>query len=242
MRAAFGLSTAIVVTTTEDSGVSVRQQVGRIAARYVTEIIEEGDVVGLACSRTLFDMTRALGGLPMVTVVQLTGVYTGGVEENSVERVRRMASMAHGPVYPIYAPLVVDDATTARGLRNQPQVADAMKQYRHLTKALVAIGSWDPPDSLLYDSLPKSARAALRKKGARAECCARLVDGDGNSVPDLVSEVIAITAEELRKVPEVIAVAAGTGKTEAIRAVLTGGFVNALVTDAAVARGLLADA
>lgn len=241
LRSAFGLHDAIVVATGEDEGTAVRSQVGRVAATYLTEIIEEGDVIGLACSRTLHDMARALTELPKVTVVQLTGAHPGGVEENSVEIVRRVASIARGPAFPIYAPLVVDDAATARSLRNQPQVADAMKRYPDLTKAIVAIGSWEPAESLVRASLPKAEGAALRKRGVRAEVCARLMDDEGNSLPDLADRVIAITAEELRRVPEVIAVAAGTAKAQAIRAVLKGGFVTSLVTDAGAARVLLED-
>lgn len=241
LRSRFDLADAIVVAT-DEQGPSLRSHVGRLAANFLTEVIEEGDVVGLACSRTLHEMTNALSDLPKVTVVQLTGVHPGGVEENSVELVRRVASLARGPAFPIYAPLVVDDAAAARSLRNQPQIADAMKRYRDLTKAVVAIGSWEPPESLVRDSLPKREGAALRKRGVRAEVCARLLDDEGKPLSDLADRVIAISIEELRRVPEVIAVAAGTQKTEAIRAVLKGGFVTALVTDADVARALLKEA
>jgi DNA-binding transcriptional regulator LsrR (DeoR family) len=242
LRARYGLREAIVVGTVDESEGSIRQHVGRLAADYLTEVIEEGDVIGLACSRTLHAMTLALTALPKVTVVQLTGVHPGGVEENSVELVRRVASIARGPAYPIYAPLVVSDPATTRGLRRQPQVADAMQRYRDLTKAVVAIGSWDPPASLVRDSLPKSEGEALRKRGVRAEVCARLLDDDGRSVTDLADRVIAISVEQLRQVPEVIAVAGGAMKSAAIRAVLKAGFVTALVTDAGVARALLQEA
>jgi len=222
LRERFGLRDAIVVAVPDEPDRSIRDQVGR-----------------LACSRTLHEMTRALTELPTITVVQLTGVYPGGVEENSVELVRRVASIAGGSAYPIYAPLVVDDAATARSLRNQPQVADAMRRYRDLTKAIVAIGSWEPAVSLVRDSLPDAEGEALRARGVRAEVCARLLDDDGNALPDLADRVIAITLEELRQVPEVVAVAAGAAKTEAVRAVLNAGFVTAIVTDAGIARALL---
>jgi DNA-binding transcriptional regulator LsrR (DeoR family) len=239
VRAAYGLREAIVLAMADESEDSLRRHLGRLAADYLAEVIDEGDVIGLACSRTLHAMTVALTELPKVTVVQLTGVHPGGVEENSVELVRRVASIARGPAYPIYAPLVVSNDATGRALRRQPQVADAMRLYRDLTKAVVAIGSWDPPVSLVRDSLTKSEGAALRKRGVRAEVCARLLDDGGEPVTDLDGRVIAITAEQLQQVPEVIAVAGGTRKIDAIRAVLKGGYLTALVTDAGVARGLL---
>lgn len=239
LRARYGLTDAIVVASPEGHAESVRQSVGRIAADYLTEIITEDDVIGLACSRTLQETVFALTTLPRITVVQLTGVHPGGVKENSVELVRRVASIARGPAFPIYAPLVLSDATSARGLRTQPQVADAMRRYRDLTKAIVAIGSWDPPESLVRDSLTKAEATSLRKRGVRAETCARLLDDDGMPVTDLDDRVIAISAEQLRKVPEVVAVACGTRKAQAIHAVLTAGVVTALVTDTDVARALL---
>ncbi|MQA63947.1 MAG: hypothetical protein GEU86_21345 [Actinophytocola sp.] len=61
LRSAFGLHDAIVVATGDDEGSAERSQVGRVAATYLMEIIEEGDVIGLACSRTLHDMARVDG-------------------------------------------------------------------------------------------------------------------------------------------------------------------------------------
>ncbi|MGH3648954.1 MAG: sugar-binding transcriptional regulator [Micromonosporaceae bacterium] len=239
LRAAYDLREAIVVTTADASDGALRRQLGRLAAGYLAEVVEEGDVIGLACSRTLHAMTIALTTLPRITVVQLTGVHPGGVEENSVELVRRVASLAAGPAYPIYAPLLVSDASTARALREQPQVAQAVKRYQDLTKAVVAIGSWDPPVSLVRDSLPVADGETLQRHGVRAEVCARLLDDAGNPVPDLADRVIAISVEQLRQVPEVIAVAGGAQKSEAIRAALRAGFITSLVTDAGAAQALL---
>jgi DNA-binding transcriptional regulator LsrR (DeoR family) len=74
----------------------------------------------------------------------------------------------------------------------------------------------------------------------RAEVCSTLVADDGHVVSaDLTVRSIAISGDQLRRIPEVIAVAGGRAKTAAIRAVLAGGFVTSLVTDATVATELL---
>ncbi|WP_460343263.1 sugar-binding domain-containing protein [Actinoallomurus acanthiterrae] len=58
----------------------------------------------------------------------------------------------------------------------------------------------------------------------------------------LSRRTLAITAEQLRKIPEVVAAAGGSSKARAIQAVLRGGLANSVVTDEAVARHLPAHA
>jgi DNA-binding transcriptional regulator LsrR (DeoR family) len=57
--------------------------------------------------------------------------------------------------------------------------------------------------------------------------------------PDLAERAIAISIDQLRRVPTVVAIAAGTAKVAAIRGALATGVIGVLVTDAATARGLL---
>jgi len=241
LRAAYSLRHAIVVTTPHEPEEVLRAHLGEIAADLLGELVEEGDVLGISWGRTLNAMTASLSTLARCTVVQLTGA-AGAVDvtENSVEIVRRVASISGGPAFPIYAPLIVDTAETAAAIRRQPQVAQAMHNFDRLTKAVVAIGSWDPPNSQLRDAMAVPEREALRALGVRAEICATLVDDEGRAVAgDLMERAIAISGEQLRRVPEVIAVAGGPSKSAAIRAVLAGGFITSLVTDSAAAGALL---
>jgi DNA-binding transcriptional regulator LsrR (DeoR family) len=241
LRAAYGLHHAIVVSADGHDSVAVRPHLAQAAAAFLTDIVVEGDVLGLACSRTLNDLTHRLDALARCTVIQLTGALSNmDVEENSVELVRRVASLAGGPAYPIYAPLVVSDSTTAELLRHQPQVAQVMSRYRDITKAVVAVGSWDPPDSQVRAAMTESEAPVFDRLGVCAEVCAQLLDAEGRPIDnDLSQRVIAITVEGLRNIPEVIAVAGGSTKVAAIRAVLVGGLATSLVTDAGVARELL---
>ncbi len=241
LRRAFGLHHAIVVITADESPALQRDHLGAIAASLLSEIVVEGDVLGIAWGRTLNSMTDALQSLARCTVVQLTGA-TGSADvlQNSIEMVRRVAAVTGGPAYPIYAPLIVDTAEAAEAIRRQPQVAEAIRLFDGITKAVVAIGSWEPPDSQLRDGVEESEREHLRSLGVRAEVCSTLVDDDGHVVEaDLTVRSIAISGDQLRRIPEVIAVAGGRAKTAAIRAVLAGGFVTSLVTDATVATELL---
>lgn len=141
----------------------------------------------------------------------------------------------------MYTPQVLPDAATAATLRRQPEVAEAHRRFPTVTKAVVAVGSWSPPSSQLYDALPPKERATLVKQGVVAEICATLLDKDGNVVAKEFSDrCISISGDQLLAIDDVIAVAGGRHKTAAVRAVLRSGHAKSLVTDTTLARGLLA--
>lgn len=239
LRRVFGLHHALVVATPQGDDMTLREQLGRTAAGLLTEITREEDVLGVGWGRTLDAMADALQSLEPCNIVQMTGVV-GSVSQNSVELVRRIAAVAGGRAYPIYAPLFYEDAATLASIGHQPTIASAIRQFPSITIAIVAIGSWEPPDSRVYDSLTPAERDRLKAMGARAEICASFIDDEGNRVAAPLSDrTLAISLDQLRHAGEIIGVAGGRRKTAAIRAALVGRHVTSLVTDAAVAMDLL---
>lgn len=238
----FGLHHAIVVATHDDEHEqSLRRHLAKTTADLLTEIVTEADVLGLAWGRSLVEMGRSLTRLPPCTVVQLTGVLARpDMDENSIDLVRAVAKASGGPAFPFYAPFIVDDAAGAEVLRRQPAVMAAVRRFSSVTKAVVAIGSWDPPQSTLWDAVSRSERRTLLRLGVRAELSGVFIDIRGDPVPTSVSErMIGVTGDELRQIPEVIAVAYGVMKVPAVLAALRGGLVTSLVTHTSLAQRLL---
>ena len=96
----FGLRHAIVVDTPDDLPVPLRHHLGRITAELLAEVVGPDDVLGLAWSRSVSAMSRALPRLPAVPVVQLTGALTRQDDEDSSVDVARVAGrVAGGPVH-----------------------------------------------------------------------------------------------------------------------------------------------
>jgi DNA-binding transcriptional regulator LsrR (DeoR family) len=241
---AFGLRHAIVVDTAVEPEAQMRQQLAHAAAALLKEIVTVEDVVGVGYGRTLTLMAEEIDGLAPCPVVQLTGALFGvNTEENSVELVRQIAVRTGGPCFSIYAPQVLPDARTAASLRQSPEVSEAYTRFSSITKAVVAVGSWAPPRSQLYDSLPRSQTAALREQGVVAEIGAVLLDHNGAQVAtDFTERCISISGPELRAIEEVVAVAGGAAKAGAVRAALAGGYADSLVVDSSLATALLAHA
>jgi DNA-binding transcriptional regulator LsrR (DeoR family) len=157
--------------------------------------------------------------------------------------VRDVARTAGGAASFFYAPMIVPDAATAQVLRTQPEVARAFAKFPLLTKAVVGLGAWEAGLSTVADAVTEQERRDMYADGVRAELSGVQLDADGHVMTTaLTARVIGIPAERLQAVPDVIAIVYGTEKADATRAALRGGFVTSLVTHAALAERLLAEA
>jgi DNA-binding transcriptional regulator LsrR (DeoR family) len=222
----------------------MRAHLGAAAAELLTEIVTPDDVLGLSWARSVSAMATALQRLAPVPVVQLTGALARpGVDDSSIEVVRDVARVAGGPAYFFYAPMAVPDAATAQALRRQPEVAQAFSRIGEVTRAVAGVGAWEAEQSTLFDATSTTERRELARSGVCAEISGVLVDVDGNPVrSDLTERMIGITADQMRAVPEVIAIVYGGAKVRAVLAAVRGGMVNSLVTHSTLAELLIAAA
>src|SRR5690625_6713202 len=102
--------------------------------------------VGIYCSRTIESAARHIDRLPPCEVLQLVGAQPVEGSGDSLELIQHFKGLAGVRTWPIWAPLTVRDATTAAGLRAQPQIAEALTRADSLDLAVVAIGGWTPQD------------------------------------------------------------------------------------------------
>jgi DNA-binding transcriptional regulator LsrR (DeoR family) len=104
----------------------------------------------------------------------------------------------------------------------------------------VAVGSWTPPRSQLHDSLSDAERTKLAEANVCAEICAVLLDAEGKQVAeDFTERCVSIGSDQLRAIPDVVAVAGGAAKAMAMRAIIAGGYANSVVVDTSLATAML---
>jgi DNA-binding transcriptional regulator LsrR (DeoR family) len=241
LAAAYDLRHCVVVDSAVDDGAAARAALGRAAAKLLREIVEPDDVLGLAWARSLMAMRDALTRLAPCPVVQLTGALSRpDVDESSIELVRDVARISGGPASYFYAPMILPDPATTKALRTQPEVARAISRFPDVTKAVVGLGAWAAGQSTVADAVTEAERREMYALGVRAELCGVQLDAAGEAViTALTDRLIGIDAAGLQAIPDVIAIAYGPSKAEAVRAALRGGWATSLVTHAALARELL---
>jgi DNA-binding transcriptional regulator LsrR (DeoR family) len=238
---ALGLQHCVVTDTPDEHPVAIREHLGAAAAELLTELITPDDVLGLSWARSVSAMATSVRRLATVPVVQLTGALSRpGVDDSSIELVRDVARVSGGPAYYFYAPMAVPDAATARALRRQPEVAQALARISSVTKAVAGVGAWAPEQSTLYDATGEAERAELAGRGVSADVSGILIDAAGTPVVAALSKrMIGITAEQMIAIPEVIGIVYGVAKVDALIASVRGGLVNSVVTHPTLARAVL---
>jgi len=234
----YGLEHAYAVTADSTNVADHVDAVARAMAELLQSILRDGDVVGVDCGRTLTHIAPYLTSLPRCDVVQLTGM-AGPITSNGADLVRRISEVSGGESWPLYAPLVVTDARTARSLGDNLQIRETIDHQSSVSCAIVSVGAWIPGASQVYESLTADETRTFDEAGVCAETCALLLDAAGQRVPGLDERRMGIDEAVLRAIPTRIAIAAGKEKAAATKAVLQSGLVSSLVTDIDVATAVL---
>ena len=93
----------------------------------------------------------------------------------------------------------------------------------------------------MFNTFPDDWRRQVLAAGVCADICTTILDKCGRVVPSPREQFsLSMGDEQVRKVPEVVAIAGGQEKYAAIAATLIGKWVTTLITDAGTARYLLA--
>ncbi len=242
LRKQFGLKDAVVVDPGHEGGALAAT--GRAGAYYLQTSIEREDTLGVSWGSTLWQVVYHLIGSRNLKlgVVQLMGGLVHTDARAQPNEVARLFALAFGGTsYYLSAPLYVEAEDTAQALYHSSIVGSTLRKARTATIGVVGIGAIVPNNMLFQGAgLPTNTVARLQEMGAVGDICGRFYRIDGTScLSDIDARTIAITHEELRRIPTVIGIAIGDIKTQAILGALQGKLVNVFITDKKTAENVL---
>jgi DNA-binding transcriptional regulator LsrR (DeoR family) len=242
----YGLAEAVVVDV-DGTQQDILAALGSTGASYLHTTLTGGERVGISSwSETLLSVVDRMQPLRVPgadCIVQLVGGI--GAPSVQTEGNRLLTELAHlvgaTPVF-VPAPGLVGDKTVRQSLLDDPAMESVAVEWSRLTMVLVGIGSL-PPSPLLRASgnaVKPVDQERLLAAGAVGDVCQRYFDPAGVLVRgDLDERVVGIDPDTLRAIPRRIGIAGGESKHAAIRAAITGRWVNVLLTDTGTAEGLL---
>ena len=243
----FGLKQAMIVDSPDDSYEEGLASAGQLAAWHLEEILRPNIVIGISWGTGVSATVNVVSTHHelQIDVVQMIG-SVGSIASviDGPELARQLANKLGGDYYYLHAPLFVDSRATRDRFLEQPTIAETLARALNAQVALVGIGTTAPGASsfLRARHLTEEQVSELRMQGVVGETGGRHFDIQGRADYDINDRVIALRLDELKKIPNVLAVACGLPKARGILGALHGGYVTALATDARTARAVLEEA
>lgn len=240
----FGLKKARIVPVAETEEMQ-RRWLGQVAGESLIEMVRNNATIAVSWGRTLQAMADSLTGESQATNMQIValigGLHNARRGTNPYEVAEQLGKFFGAPARALYAPVYVKNAATADGLRSDSGLSEALELARSANMVVFSMGALNEDATMLrLGYVGPEERDFLEAKGAVGDIACRWVDRDGVPVdmPDSIHP-IGITLEDLRKIPDRLAVSGGPGKFDILRATLVGGYATHLVTDEQSATSLL---
>jgi DNA-binding transcriptional regulator LsrR (DeoR family) len=245
LKAVFGLQDAIVIPTMVDSNSSQLNALGAAAADFFLKHLRDGDIVAITPGTTVQATVNAIDSSRsfQIEVVPILGAIQGEIESDMNYIATNMADRLGGKSYQLHAPAFVDSKENRDVLLCMPQVKNILDIARRANIALLGVGTVDVEVSRFVQSTDLSAEDLKHIAidcGGVGEIGAYVYDIDGRPCAnEFADRVVGLCLSEIQSIPYRIGVAASAAKALPIYGALRGGYLHALITDEAAARGIL---
>lgn len=244
LRSAFQLREVHVVQSARMTGVDA---VAREGAALLAERAPTISSIGVSWGQTVQSVVEHLEPIarrPAPAVLPLVGGHSAFDEYDAGESVLRvLASRLGSRPRMLYAPAVLETATAAAALRGESSIASVLEDAATVELALVGIGSMghhSSPQLVRMMRLSEAEERAFLAQAPVGDVCGRFVDAGGVALGAPATErVLAVMIPQLRRIPEVVGVAAGEEKAPGVAGVLRSGVIDTLVVDDELARALI---
>jgi deoxyribonucleoside regulator len=241
----FRLKKALVLKTTSSDNMGSLRRLGQMAARYLELILEDGMTLSVCLGRSTFEVINAVrpGFHSHINVSQAMGSIPFAIQDmDSSALARQLALKLGGQVYYLSSPLMANTPEEADVLRRQRLIAHTLNISRSANILLLGVGSLDPEKSRFaqLDIISTENMKALESEGAVGDIGGQFYNLSGELHPCVYNQcMIGLTMEEMKRIPNTIAVAAGVYKAKAILGGLRTGVIDGLCTDSQTAKEVL---
>jgi deoxyribonucleoside regulator len=246
LESALGLKAALVVEGVEDDIQVNNEELGKGAARFLIETIQDGDMLGVSVGTTVIEAIKALPEKTSFNGLHIVQVAGGLGQLNSIDGLKilnMLGQKLNCEVSMFVVPVFVQSPRVKEVLLADPGIGSTVKLFDKITIALVGIGSWYPEiktNLYLAGGFPQEDVDWLKKNGVVGDVFNHMVKMNGEIITGpVVDRLMTIEPEKARRINYVIAVAGGAHKSRAILAAARSGLIHALITDSYTAVKIL---
>ena len=214
------------------------ESIARAGAMYISDRLGENACINVGYGDTLGKTLNHLATMVQTPVTCVS--LTGGV---SCYLPNGRSNVFNARLCLIPAPLLASSHEMAAAMRAEDSVSEVIRTAELSSFTLVGIGSMHDTATILRSGLiSQNEMFRLRMAGSVGDVLCHFLDKNGQLIAsDIEDRLISTPLNQLLTMDNVVGLAAGRHKAEAIRSVLRGGYLDILITDEPTAALLLKD-
>jgi DNA-binding transcriptional regulator LsrR (DeoR family) len=241
LKEKFGLRSVSIAKTMSTPNETTKE-VCRYAAVTLQKLLFPGCRLGMAFSSTLSHMVDFLdsNNAPDNIIIQeLAGTYLSPNAPYGISW--RIAEKLSAKIISMMVPVVVQNEEIRNAMLQEPSIKEAMQGIPLVDLAVVGLGRIGHDSTLVKTGhFTPEMMADLKAQGAVGDILLHFYDLHGNHLSNPIeNRMIILNWQEVQQIPDVIGVATGYNKVEAIQGALRSGTVHHLVTDMETALGIM---
>ncbi|MCA3555976.1 sugar-binding transcriptional regulator [Aestuariivirga sp.] len=243
LKADYGLTFCEVVPNIDEGPLPLRT-LGMAGARYLRNLIESGTyrMIGMGHGRTLATAVDLMPGVAAhnTKFVSLLGGLTRRFAASPFDVIHRLAERTSAEAYVMPVPFFANTEKDRHVLEAQYGVSGVIAMAREAELYIAGIGEVDAKSFIATAGMVDEEDVdEVMKTGACSELLGHFFNERGEHLANSVSaRAMAPRFADLKN-HRIVALAGGTSKTRAIRAILAHGLLFGLITDEATARRLV---
>lgn len=236
----YDLKDVFVIPTSKNN---INELIAKAAAQYIEGNLTPNCYInvgyGDTTSRTINNLIYSLDCY--ISLVSLSGgvsYYTSSI----IAGAHKSGFNGFTPsIYIVPSPLIASSSETAEAFLRESAVKEIMNLTGLANMSVVGIGAVSETATIFKDNKINSNDLMLLKmNGAVGDILCQFYDNQGKKITcDLHKRTIATQLDTLKNFKNVIGVAGGPSKVQAIHAALIGGYLDVLITDADTAESLI---
>lgn len=236
----YGLKEAMVVW---ENGGNVLESVCKTAAEVLSELVKDGDSIGITGGRTIGSVGKNLAILDRVgvKVIQLKGgISLSNSGESDWETVNfyRTAFNAEAIVLPL--PAVFKSAQVKRLVLEEPFISSICEQGANVDIGVFTVGAARKGSNLFGSGNYTEDEQEKILRESVGHICSHWVDREGKiCCPEIDERTVGVPLDAVRTFPVRLLVATGLAKVEILETALSCGMATHLVVDQVTAQAVL---
>lgn len=234
LKEKYNLEDVLIIPTGEEE--NLKSILGKAAAIYIENLLENNSYINIGYGETLNSLIDHLTKTSekSFSIISLTGGVMPYLPYYSNSNNKLSLNL-------IPAPLFMDNIEAAEKIQQEKSVQDIFDLSSLASLSVTGIGELSEEATIQKTGIVSSMDLKkMKMKGAVADILMHFIDKDGNLIQsEYENKLVSTSLEKLRGMKNIIAVAAGDKKVNAIDASMKTRIFNRLITDENTARQLI---